>query len=404
MAQGTSHVEGVLDSDDVASSIRVVRALGAHVDLHTQPDGSLAGEISGWGSTGPVQPNAALFCKNSGTTARLLMGILAPWNIAATISGDMSLSQRPMGRVVDPLTTMGVHFKGYDDATLPLIEEGSAHLRAISYHAPVASAQVKSALLLAGTRAQGTTSITEPYLSRNHTELMLPEYGVPIQAEHTKVQVTGPMPLHACTMHVPGDPSSAAYFVCAATLLPKSDITIEHVDLNPTRIGFLQTLAHMGAHVSWSEYGSIGKEPFGCIHACYGGELHGCEVASAEVPSQIDEIPILALVAAHAKGMTVFHGIHELRVKETDRAQAIVDGLGTMGIRCWIDDNDLYIKGDPDATEPAHVCLNTHGDHRLAMTWAIAALLSQGSFSIQHFDAVKVSFPHFMQVLEALKR
>ena len=241
MAEGTSRVMGVLDSEDVRSSIRCVRALGAEVSLEKQPDGSLAGGITGWGAKGPKQPDEPLDCGNSGTTARLLMGILAPWDIRVTLSGDDSLSTRPMRRITAPLMKMGVRFEPEGREHLPLTEIGNRSLRAIEYDAPMASAQLKTAVLLAGAYAQGTTTLREPARSRNHTELMLPEFGVPTTASDLLSSVEGPQVLQASEVSVPGDPSSAAFLVCAAVLRPGSAIQVENVSLNTARIGFTRS-------------------------------------------------------------------------------------------------------------------------------------------------------------------
>lgn len=404
MAEGTSRLTGVLDSEDVRSSIRVVQALGAEVSLEKQIDGSLSGGVTGWGSLGPETPEGELNCKNSGTTARLLMGVLAPWDIKATISGDASLSRRPMRRITAPLMMMGVHFNPEEASSLPITEHGTRLIRAITYHAPMASAQLKSAILLAGLGAEGTTTVIEPYQSRNHTELMLPEFGVDTVAGQTTASVTGPVVPHAAEVDVPGDPSSAAFLVCAAMLIPGSSIQIEHVDLNTARTGFVRTLERMGGDVSVRSDGLAGKEPYGLISASYTDGLHGCEVPADKIPSEIDEIPILSLVAAHARGITVFRGIGELRVKETDRVKAVMEGLGKMGVDSWVEGDDLFIEGQPDLKMPKGLVFDSYKDHRLAMTWAIAGLTGDNAVSIRDFDSVKVSFPKFMKKLEALER
>ncbi|MDR2587046.1 MAG: 3-phosphoshikimate 1-carboxyvinyltransferase, partial [Coriobacteriales bacterium] len=256
MAAGTSRVRGLLDSLDVRSTLGVIAALGAHVDLDVEepehsgstssgvdvaaPQG-LSGTITGWGPTGPRAPSEALQCGNSGTTARLLLGVLSGYDISATLVGDESLSRRPMSRVTLPLSQMGARFAPAQDAiTLPLTVCGSASLAALDYQSPVASAQVKSAVLLAGINARGTTCVTEPYRSRNHTELLLPAYGVSLNTEGLAVSVLGGQQLHACDCEVPGDPSSAAFLLVTAALIPGSEVTVRGMLLNPTRTGFLE--------------------------------------------------------------------------------------------------------------------------------------------------------------------
>ncbi len=403
MAQGTSQVSGVLDSEDVRSSIKAVEALGAHVSLRKAQDDSLEGTIEGWGEKGPRQPDAPIDCGNSGTTARLLMGVLAPWDIEVTITGDDSLKRRPMRRNTAPLMKMGVQFKPAEADHLPITERGTSHLRAITYDAPMASAQLKTAVLLAGVYADGKTTLNEPAPSRNHTELMLPEFGVPTTAGTRVASVTGPQCLHAANLNVPGDPSSAA-FLCAAAILKRgSSIRIEDVSLNPARIGFVRTLERMGADIHDSRQGAEGKAPFGTLTASYTERLHGCEVPAQHFASILDEVPILAVVAAHAKGVTVFKGASELRVKETDRLQAIIDGLELIGIDAWEEGDNLYIEGDPNLTIPPNVEFDSHGDHRLAMTWAVLGMTSTSPVTIKDFDCVAVSFPKFMDAITSLE-
>ena len=403
MAEGTSRVSGVLDSADVRSSIGAVRALGAQVSLEKQPDGSLAGGITGWGVAGPSQPEGPIDCGNSGTTVRLLMGILAPWPIRATLTGDASLQKRPMRRITAPLMKMGAHFEPAGQEHLPITVVGGG-LHPITYDAPMASAQLKTAVLLAGMYADGTTTLNEPAPSRNHTELMLPEYGVATTAGERTASVTGPAQPQASEVLVPGDPSSAAFLVCAAVMCPGSTIQVENVSLNTARIGFTRTLERMGAEVSVSRTGAAGKEPYGIIEACYTPHLRGCEVPAEKIAGIIDEIPVLALVAAHAHGVTVFRQVNELRVKETDRLAAIIDGLAKLGVDAWCEGDDLYIEGQPDLVVPEGLQFDSLGDHRLAMTWSLVGLTGKMPVSIKNFEAVGVSYPGFLTDIERLAR
>lgn len=403
MAEGTSRVSGVLDSADVRSSIGAVRALGAQVSLEKQPDGSLAGGITGWGVAGPSQPEGPIDCGNSGTTVRLLMGILAPWPIRATLTGDASLQKRPMRRITAPLMKMGAHFEPAGQEHLPITVVGGG-LHPITYDAPMASAQLKTAVLLAGMYANGTTTLNEPAPSRNHTELMLPEYGVATTAGERTASVTGPAQPQASEVLVPGDPSSAAFLVCAAVMCPGSTIQVENVSLNTARIGFTHTLERMGAEVSVSRTGAAGKEPYGIIEACYTSHLRGCEVPAEKIAGIIDEIPVLALVAAHAHGVTVFRQVNELRVKETDRLAAIIDGLAKLGVDAWCEGDDLYIEGQPDLVVPEGLQFDSLGDHRLAMTWSLVGLTGKMPVSIKNFEAVGVSYPGFLTDIERLAR
>lgn len=404
MAEGTSRLAGVLDSEDVRSSIKAVSQLGAQVSMEKQPDGSLAGGITGWGSAGPVQPDGAIDCGNSGTTVRLLMGVLAPWNLQVELTGDESLQRRPMRRITAPLMKMGVRFEPEGRETLPLTVCGSPSLRAITYDAPMASAQLKTAVLLASVYARGTTTLNEPSPSRNHTELMLPEFGVTTTAADRTASVTGPAQLGACEVQVPGDPSSAAFLVCAAVLKPGSSIQVENVSLNTARIGFTRTLERMGADISVRHTGAAGKEPYGIISACHTPALHGCEVPADKIATLVDEVPVLALVAAHARGVTVFREVSELRVKETDRLAAIVEGLETLGVDAWIDGNDLFVEGQPGLQVPAGATFDSKNDHRLAMTWALAGLCGSTPVEVENFDSVKISYPQFLTDIERLAR
>ncbi|OUO90685.1 3-phosphoshikimate 1-carboxyvinyltransferase [Gordonibacter sp. An230] len=404
MAEGTSRLSGVLDSQDVRSSIRAVRALGAEASLEEQSDGSLAGAVTGWGGRGPSQPDGPIDCGNSGTTARLLMGVLAPWDVRVELTGDDSLVRRPMRRITAPLMKMGARFEPEGRETLPITVCGSRRLRAIAYDAPMASAQLKTAVLLAGVYAEGTTVLREPSPSRNHTELMLPEFGVDTTAADRAASVTGPSLLKACEVRVPGDPSSAAFIVCAATMRSGSSVRVEGVSLNPARIGFVRTLERMGADVSVRRTGAAGKEPYGVISVRHTQNLHGCEVPAEKIASIVDEVPVLALVAAHARGVTVFREAGELRVKETDRLAAIVEGLGRLGVDAWVEGNDLVVEGQPGLRTPEGVSFDSKGDHRLAMTWALAGLCGTSPVEVENFASVEVSYPRFLLDIERLAR
>ncbi|WP_165251708.1 3-phosphoshikimate 1-carboxyvinyltransferase [Adlercreutzia sp. ZJ304] len=402
MAEGTSHLSGVLDSEDVRSSISAVTQLGAKVDLKKCTDGSLEGTVTGWGQAGPVQPESSIDCGNSGTTARLLMGVLAPWPIEVTLTGDDSLRQRPMRRNTAPLMKMGVQFKPAEADRLPITETGCSDIRAITYDAPMASAQLKTAVLLAGVYADGTTTLNEPAPSRNHTELMLPEYGVPTTAGTRVAKVEGPTVMHASDLKVPGDPSSAA-FLCAAALLKRgSDVVVRDVSLNSARIGFVRTLERMGANISEHIEGYEGKEPYGTIHVKFTDALRGCEIPSQHFASILDEVPVLAFVAAHARGVTVFRGVSELHNKETDRVKAIIDGLELMGIDAWEEAENLLVEGNPNLQLPCGLVFNSYGDHRIAMTWALAGLCGNTPVQVSDFDCIAVSYPNFIKNIQKL--
>lgn len=404
MAGGVSRLSGVLDSEDVRSSMAAVSALGACVSLDAQPDGSLSGEIEGWGARGPQQPEAPVYCGNSGTTVRLLMGILAPWNVSVELTGDDSLQRRPMRRIAKPLELMGAQVLPQERSTLPLTVVGNPALSGIAYESPVASAQLKTAVLLAGAFAHGETSLTEPAPSRNHTELMLPEFGVPVRRSAGFAAVEGSACMHAANVVVPGDPSSAAFLVCAAVLREGSELTVENVSLSEERIGFVRVLRRMGAQVTTSLASEEGREPAGDIRVAFTPDLIACEVEAYEIASMVDEIPVLALVASRAKGVTVFRGVSELRVKETDRLAAIIDGLELLGVRAWAEGDDLFIEGDPEAKVSEGLVFDSQGDHRLAMTWSLTALVGSVSVQVRDFDCVAISYPNFLSDMRKLAK
>jgi 3-phosphoshikimate 1-carboxyvinyltransferase len=445
MAEGASQVEGLLDSLDVRSSLKAIEALGAEVSLHAEQSG-LAGTITGWaqgdrgtGDRGTVHlsqepldkgavplPREPLVidCGNSGTTARLLLGVLAGYPRKVILEGDASLSKRPMQRVNKPLSLMGAVIAPPDQRcvscgqaldTLPLIVCGKEQLRAIDYTSPEASAQVKSAVLLAGLHAEGTTSVTEPYKSRDHTELLLPAFGAAVEVDGLTVRIQGGQHLRAAGCAVPGDPSSAAFLLVAAALIPGSEVTCTEVLLNPTRTGFLAVMQRMGATLSLSAtaHSGLGAEQVGSVTCSYSSTLTATTIEAQEIPTLIDEIPILALLAAAASGTTVFRQVGELRVKESDRLAAIIEGLDTLGCRAYADGDDLFVVGSatlPERkvlpqdgrTKDAHPLLQTRGDHRLAMTWAIAARALDLDLEIQGIESAAVSYPNFLEDLKGL--
>ncbi|MRR11404.1 3-phosphoshikimate 1-carboxyvinyltransferase, partial [bacterium] len=367
MAEGTSLVSGILDSADVRATLSALHWLGAGIRvLGTRPEGLFV-EIRGWGDRGPVEPLSPVECGNSGTTVRLLMGALAGWPVRVTLTGDSSLSSRPMRRVADPLEAMGASVRTTASGTLPATIRGGV-LRPIDYVSPVASAQVKTAVILAGLRAEGTTRVTEPARSRDHTERMLPAFGVPVEwsPESLTVSVSGPVVPTATDLTVPGDPSSAAFFAVAGVIVHGSTIVLNNVLLNPTRTGFLRVLERMGARIEVSDADPMGTERVGTIVAHAGSPLSATVVRAEEVPTLVDEVPILALAATQAKGTTRFEGIGELRVKESDRLEAVRAGLAALGATVEAGEDLLEVT----LLVRLHgATLPSLGDHRLAMTW-----------------------------------
>ncbi len=398
MAEGTSALTGVLDSADVRSTIEAVRALGARVET-ARVGGGLDIGVVGWGASGPLAPGGPVDCGNSGTTARLLMGVLAGWDVEVTLTGDESLSRRPMARVTAPLERMGAAFTMAEGDRLPVTVHGGP-LAPIDYELPVASAQVKTAVLLAGTRAPGRTLVREPAPCRDHTERLLPLFGVPVGADAVErtAWVDGPVVPRAARYDVPGDPSSAAFLVAAALMVSGSDIVLPRVALNPTRVGFLRVLERMGADIT-VDLAVIDPEPVGRLRVRSGATLAATIVTPDEVPSLIDEVPVLAIVASMAEGTTRFAGVGELRVKESDRLEALAEGLRALGGRVRSGDDWLEVEGP---VRLAGGTVDSRGDHRLAMAYAVAGLAATGTVSIDRFEAVDVSYPTFTEDLAAL--
>jgi len=398
MAEGESFLIGVLDSTDVRATVAAVQTLGASIEIVRTDDRGIQMKVNGWGAGGPIQPAAPIDCGNSGTTARLLAGVLAGWPLDVTLVGDESLSKRPMGRIVEPLRRMGARIEVSAAGTLPMRVRGG-DLSAITYRSPVASAQVKSAVLLAGVHASGTTSVTEPFVSRDHAERMLPAFGAEVTQESQTATVTGPVTLKGVQVIVPADPSSAAFVLAAATLVPGSNVLLPNVGLNPTRIGLVDVLRDMGAHITLKNLPAMGNEPVGTIVVQSVEKLSAVTVTAEMVPTLIDELPVLALVATQAEGTTRFEGVGELRVKESDRLEAVCQGLEALGAHVEAGDDWLEVQGPHELTG---TMLSSGGDHRLAMTWAVAGLVASGETTIADFDAVEVSYPTFLADILAL--
>ncbi|RZV47628.1 MAG: 3-phosphoshikimate 1-carboxyvinyltransferase, partial [Sphingomonadaceae bacterium] len=325
LAVGRSRISGLLEGEDVLATATALRAMGAKIEK----DGD-NWVVDGVGVGTLLQPQQALDMGNSGTSTRLLMGLVASHGITATFTGDASLSKRPMGRVIEPLSTMGANFTPSPGGTLPLVIQGLQPAVPISYRLPVASAQVKSALLLAGLNTPGTTTVIEPVPTRDHTERMLRGFGVDVEVEEQDgeriIKLTGPCDLQPCDITVPGDPSSAAFFAVAASIVPGSDLVIENVGLNPTRDGIFRVLGQMGASIDYLDEREVGGEPVADLRVRH-AQLKGIEVDPKIAPSMIDEFPILFVAAALAEGTTVTTGLEELRVKESARLAAMASAL-----------------------------------------------------------------------------
>jgi 3-phosphoshikimate 1-carboxyvinyltransferase len=391
LAEGTTVVTGFPGGADVVSSLGAVRALGAR--------GERAGEVVRIeGTAGRLGPSGttAVDCGNSGTTMRLLSGLVAAGEGTTVLDGDDSLRRRPMRRIAEPLVAMGAHVET-TDGHAPLTVRG-ASLAAIEWKLPVASAQVKSAVLLAGLRARGTTRIVEPLASRDHTERLLPHFGVELTRDGHAVAVRGGQRLRSAEVPLPGDPSSAAFLVVAALLVPGSNVLVRDVGVNPTRTGFLGILRRMGAEVDVEGEVVVAGEPRAALHAC-AASLRGTAIGPQDVPAAIDELPVLCVAAALAEGVTTLAGAAELRVKESDRLAAL-EQLRLLGVDLTATADGLVIRGA--GRRPLGAArIRAGGDHRIAMAFAIAGLASPDGVEIADPECVEVSFPGFFERLMA---
>jgi 3-phosphoshikimate 1-carboxyvinyltransferase len=399
LAVGRTRVTGLLEGEDVLATAAAMRAFGAMIER----DGA-GWRIDGVGVGGLLQPQTALDMGNSGTSTRLLMGLVASHAITAVFTGDASLSRRPMGRVIAPLGLMGAAFTPSPDGTLPLTMRGAQPAVPIEYRLPVASAQVKSAVLLAALNTAGVTSVIEPVATRDHSERMLRGFGAELTVEEARgeriIRVRGEADLRPQSIVVPGDPSSAAFLAVAATLVEGSDLTIENVGLNPTRAGLFVVLRAMGARIEEVNPREVGGEPVADLRVRHAA-LTGVDVDPALAPAMIDEFPILFVAAALAQGTTRTRGLHELRVKESDRLAAMAAALTAAGARVEESEDGLVIEGT--GGEPlrgtANAPVETRLDHRVAMSMAVAGLASRSGVEVDDTRPIATSFPNFEALL-----
>jgi 3-phosphoshikimate 1-carboxyvinyltransferase len=395
IAHGTTRVHGFLRAEDTLGTLQALRQLGARIE---ENNGTI--EVHGSGFDGLQPPDSALDFGNSGTTARLMLGVLAGQSFESQVIGDASLSKRPMDRVQMPLQQMGAIIEGQGErCTMPLCVRGG-NLHGIKYSLPVASAQVKSAILLAGLRAEGTTTVIEPAATRDHTERMLRAMGVEVETDGPRISVSGGGRLQAIDIQVPGDISSAAFFLVAAALRPGWEITIRGVNTNPTRTGVLDVLRAVGAEVVLSNEVESGGEPIADI-TVRGAARKATEIGGALIPRLVDELPVLALLATQCEGTTIIRDAQEMRVKESDRIAVITRELTKLGATIEEQPDGMLIHGPTElkgttVTSPA-------GDHRIAMTLAVAGLIAQGETTIENMHAVQSSFPNFTDLLEQIR-
>jgi 3-phosphoshikimate 1-carboxyvinyltransferase len=389
IAEGITRINGFLEGEDALATMNAFRGMGVTIEGPHQ--GHVA--VHGVGLRGLKAPAQVLDCGNSGTSMRLLCGLLAGQSFNCELDGDSSLRNRPMRRVADPLRQMGAKIETHEGGRPPVKIQGALRLRGMEYAMPVASAQVKSALLLAGIYAQGRTCISEPAPTRDHTERMLQAFGYSVHREGGKICVNGGGKLHATNIDVPADISSAAFFMVGASIVPGSDITLTHVGINPTRIGVIEILRLMGADITLDNERTAGGEPVADIRVRH-ARLKGISIPAELVPPAIDEFPVLFIAAANAEGKTVLSGAEELRVKESDRIRVMAEGLHALGVKAEPTPDGIRIQGGAYRGGK----INSHGDHRIAMAFAIAALRAADTITIFDCANVATSFPGFVDL------
>lgn len=393
ISRGTTEITGFLQSADCLSTISCFRKMG--VEIKNQGSRVL---VKGAGMHGLKKPSEVLDCGNSGTTTRLISGILSAQAFDSVVTGDASIQKRPMDRILLPLTQMGARIRSAaGNGCAPLLIQG-APLHGIHYQSPVASAQVKSSILLAGLYADGETRVTEPYLSRNHSELMLSHFGAKVRTEGTTAIIQPANELYACPVEVPGDISSAAFFLVAGLIIPHSEILIRNVGINPTRSGVLTVLQAMGADITLLDRHDRSGEPAADL-LVRSSSLTGTTIEGSLIPTLIDEIPILALAACFAEGETVIRDAAELKVKESNRLKVMTEGLSAMGAQVQETEDGMIIQGGA----PLHgAVIDSRLDHRIAMTFAVAGLCADGETEIQGAECVNISYPQFYEDLNRL--
>jgi 3-phosphoshikimate 1-carboxyvinyltransferase len=395
IAKGVTTVTGFLMGEDCLSTVSCFRQLGVEIE---QTDDRLI--INGNGLNGLKEPEEVLNVGNSGTTIRLLMGILAGRDFHSTVLGDESIGKRPMTRVTKPLTEMGAIIDGRENGEYTPLSIRGGDIHGIVYHPPVASAQVKSSILLAGLQAKGVTTVVEPEKSRDHTERMIRQFGGQVEEEGLAVSVSGGQELKGTTIHVPGDISSAAFFLVAGAIVPNSTIVLKNVGLNPTRTGIIDVMNEMGADLKIDVKSTDDlMEPVGDL-TIQTSNLKGITIGGELIPRLIDEIPVIALLATQAEGETIIKDAHELKVKETNRIDTVVNELSKLGANITATDDGMIIKGRNHLKGGSTV--SSHGDHRIGMMLAIAALICDNEVQLQQKEAIAVSYPTFFNDLEEL--
>ncbi|ATI41229.1 3-phosphoshikimate 1-carboxyvinyltransferase [Pacificitalea manganoxidans] len=402
MAVGETRVTGLLEGQDVLDTARAMRAFGAEVSR--DDDGTW--HVHGVGVGGFAEPGNVIDCGNSGTGVRLIMGTMATSPITATFTGDASLNGRPMGRVTDPLALFGTRAYGRQGGRLPMTVVGAADPVPVRYTVPVPSAQVKSAVLLAGLNAPGETVVIEAEATRDHSERMLAGFGAKVQIDDTSegrvITLTGQPELRPQVIAVPRDPSSAAFPVCAALICEGSDVLVPNIGLNPTRAGLFETLIEMGADLTYENPREEGGEPVADLRARFSPNMRGIEVPPERAPSMIDEYPILSVVAANAEGTTVMRGVKELRVKESDRIDAMARGLELCGVTVAETEDSFTVEGRGAGGVPGGATCAARLDHRIAMSFLICGMAAQAAVSVDDAGPIATSFPIFEPLMRGL--
>ncbi|MEA3362163.1 MAG: 3-phosphoshikimate 1-carboxyvinyltransferase [Thermodesulfobacteriota bacterium] len=394
LAQGESRIRGLLRGEDCLSTLKAFQGFG--IEVVEKADDELI--IHGRGLSGLREPTDVVDCGNSGTTMRLMSGILAAQPFFSVLTGDQYLRKRPMGRVINPLLSMGAKILGRDDSTKAPFAIDGGGLHPTEYHSPIASAQVKSALLLAGMQIEGTTTVYEPHLSRDHSERMLRSFGADLESFSGGVRVTGRVQLQGCDVDVPGDISSAAFFLVAGLIVPDSELLLKNVGVNPTRSGIIDILQQMGGSIELTNLRELSGEPVADL-LVKSSDLCGIEIGGELIPRAIDEFPVVSVAAAFAEGVTTIRDAKELRVKETDRIAAMCDCLGSLGAQIEPLEDGMRIVGGQLLRGGE---INSFGDHRIAMSMAVATLAAAGETKILDTSCTETSFPGFWELLSLI--
>lgn len=402
LASGLTRITGLLEGEDVMRTGAAMRAMGAHIEKR-----GAEWLIHGTGNGCLLEPEAPLDFGNAGTGSRLTMGLVGTYDMRTTFIGDASLSRRPMARILDPLREMGVQvLEAAPGDRMPITLHGPKHAAPITYRVPMASAQVKSAVLLAGLNTAGVTTVIEPVMTRDHTEKMLQGFGAELDVETDAagvrtIRIRGQGQLRGQTILVPGDPSSAAFPLVAALIVPGSDVTIENVLMNPTRTGLILTLQEMGASIEVINRRSAGGEDVADLRV-RSSDLKGVSVPAERAPSMIDEYPVLAVAASFAEGQTLMQGLDELRVKESDRLAAVARGLEANGVDCTEGEASLTVRGRPDGRGLGGGTVATHLDHRIAMAFLVMGMAAEQPVTVDDTAMIATSFPEFLGLMRGL--